>query len=267
MGQHPSVNNLIHVWWSLTGPLAFLPIHAAGLYGSSQSSVPGCKLADYVVSSYTPTLTALIEGSHPKSQSKPKLLAVGLPDKSGLPNVKKEIDILEKHAQGHSFSKLMESDATVEKVVEGMKESNWVHFACHGVQEISDPTKSALLLANNTQLTLLDMSKLSLPHADLAYLSACQTATGVEVLSEEALHLTAGMLSAGYCGVIGTMWSIMDNDAPEIADAVYAHLLKKPNLDSTQAAFALHEAVKKLCDESGEKKSFFSWVPYIHVGL
>jgi CHAT domain-containing protein len=130
-----------HVWWSLTGPLAFLPIHAAGLYGATQSSVLGSKLADYVVSSYTPTLTALIDGYRPRDLHKPKLLAVALPLESGLPCVKKEIDILENHAEHHTFSKLMESDATVQNVVEGMKKSNWVHFACHGVQEISDPTK------------------------------------------------------------------------------------------------------------------------------
>jgi CHAT domain-containing protein len=219
------------------------------------------------VSSYTPTLTALINGSHPKGQAtgQTKLLAVALPLESELPCVKKEIDILEKHAQGHTFSKLMESNATVQNVVEGMKEANWVHFACHGVQGISDPTKSALLLAKEAHLTLLDMTKLSLPHAELAYLSACQTATGVEKLSEEAVHLTAGMLLAGYRGVIGTMWSIMDNDAPTVVDAVYAHLFKESNPDFTQAAFALHEAVKKICDV--EKKSFFSWVPYIHVGI
>ena len=265
-GQNPSTSNLFHVWWSLTGPLAFLPIHAAGLYGTAHSLVSGSKLADYVVSSYIPTLSALLKGSHHRGRltGKPKLLAVALPLESGLPSVKKEIDILEKHARGHTFSKLMESDATVQNVVEGMKESNWVHFACHGVQEISDPTMSALLLAKEARLTLLDMTKLSFPNAELAYLSACQTATGVKELSAEAVHLTAGMLSAGYCGVIGTMWSINDNDAPKVADAVYAHLLKDPNPDVTQAAFALHEAVKKLCDES---TSLFSWVPYIHVGV
>jgi CHAT domain-containing protein len=220
------------------------------------------------VSSYAPTLTALIDASHPQGQAtrQMKLLAVALPLESGLPCVEKEIDILEKHAwaQGHTFSKLIESNATVQNVLEGMKESNWVHFACHGVQGISDPIKSALLLANKAHLTLLDVTKLSLPHAELAYLSACQTATGVENLSEEAVHLTAGMLSAGYRGVIGTMWSIMDNDAPTVADAVYAHLLKESGPDVTQAAFALHEAVKKLCNV---EKSFFSWVPYIHVGI
>ena len=220
-----------------------------------------------MVSSYTPTLTALIDGHRPQAHTKPNLLAVALPLESGLPCVKKEIDTLEKHAQGLNFQKLMESGATVENVVMGMQESNWVHFACHGVQEISDPTKSSLLLAKGANLTLLDMSRLSLPHAGLAYLSACQTATGAEHLSEEAVHLTAGMLSAGYRGVIGTMWSISDDDAPKVADAVYAHLLKDTNPDLTQAAFALHEAVKKLCNESEGKKSFFSWVPYIHVGI
>ena len=56
--------NLLHVWWSLTGPLAFLPIHAAGLYGAAHSLVPGSRLSDYVVSSYIPTLSALLKGSH-----------------------------------------------------------------------------------------------------------------------------------------------------------------------------------------------------------
>jgi CHAT domain-containing protein len=72
---------------------------------------------------------------------------------------------------------------------------------------------------------------------------------------------------AGYRGVVGTMWSIMDDDAPKVADAVYAHLFKESYPDPSQTAFALQEAVKKLCNESEEKKSFLSWVPYIHVGI
>ncbi|KAJ6529941.1 hypothetical protein DFH09DRAFT_934658, partial [Mycena vulgaris] len=41
-------------------------------------------------------------------------------------------------------------------------------------------------------------------------LSACQTARGAKGLQEESVHLAAGMLLAGYRGVIATMWSIMD---------------------------------------------------------
>jgi hypothetical protein len=45
-----------HITWCLTGPLTFLPIHAAGLYDAEDAP----KIFDYVVSSYTPTLSSLL---------------------------------------------------------------------------------------------------------------------------------------------------------------------------------------------------------------
>jgi CHAT domain-containing protein len=101
--------------------------------------------------------------------------------------------------------------------------------------------------------------------AELAFLSACQTATGAKRLPEEAVHLTAGMLLAGYCGVIATMWSIKDNDAPFVADEVYAYLFKDQRLEPKRAAHALHHAVQKLRKDKGVP--FLSWVPFIHVGI
>jgi CHAT domain-containing protein len=116
-------------------------------------------------------------------------------------------------------------------------------------------------------LTLSRIIQLNLPHADFAFLSACQTATGDKKLREESVHLAAGMLVAGYRGVIATMWSIMDNDAPQVAEDVYRHLFKTSPPDSTRAAEALHLAVQNLREGSGRKKSFFHWVPFIHVGV
>jgi CHAT domain-containing protein len=156
-------------------------------------------------------------------------------------------------------------EATVDQVARGMEESNWVHFACHGVQNILNPTESALLLSKDSRLTLSEITKLSLPHAQLAFLSACQTATGDENLVEEAVHLAAGMLLAGYRGVIATMWSIGDHDAPQVADVVYAHLFKSRKPDATQAAHALHVAVEELRQKN--PSSYLSWVPYIHIGI
>jgi hypothetical protein len=64
-------------------------------------------------------------------------------------------------------------------VLMGLPDSeNMDHFACHGIQDRSTPTESALLLAGNSQLTLSTIIQLNLPHADLAFLPACQTATG-----------------------------------------------------------------------------------------
>jgi CHAT domain-containing protein len=248
----------------LTGFLAFLPLHAAGLYGEQEAL--GSKLSDFVVSSYTPTLTALQNGSSPRAVQKHKMLTIALPLESGLPCTRQELDVIEKNIGDFSVTRLLESEATVENVVQAMEECSWVHFACHGVQNISDPTESALVLAGNSKLTLSRITQLSLPHAELAFLSACQTATGAEDLAEEAVYLAAGMLLAGYRGVIATMWSIKDNDAPKIAEDVYAHLFKEFQPDATEAAYALHIAVQKLCGDPKNKKSFFDWVPFIHIG-
>ncbi|KAJ7478913.1 TPR-like protein [Mycena latifolia] len=271
--DHLTLTDLKRIWWCPTGPLAFLPIHAAGLYGQEASF--GSKLSDFFISSYTPSLSALIEGlrAKPESQDGLQLLAVAQPSAFGqnhIPGTIKEIASIEHLAQGVIPLLRLERDmATVESVQNGMRKSRWAHFACHGIQDIFTPTNSALLLAGSSKLALSHIIQLRLPHADLAFLSACQTATGSKSLEDEAVHLTAGMLLAGYRGVIGTMWSIMDNDGPQVATDVYAHLFKTSPPDSTRAAEALHLAVQNLrmSDCAGGTKSFSRWVPFIHVGV
>ncbi|KAJ6585889.1 CHAT domain-containing protein [Mycena capillaripes] len=266
----PSQENQQRIWWCPTGPLSFLPIHAAGLYGNNEFF--GSKLSDFVISSYTPSLTALIHGFRTGSGSKEnfRFLAVAQPSATGqnyLPGTRAELNHIERLIPGDiSFTRLEQNAATVGSVQQGMRDSRWAHFACHGVQQVSNPTESALLLAGSSQLTLSSIIKLSLPDADLAFLSACQTATGAKDLQEESVHLAAGMLLAGYRGVIATMWSIMDEDAPHVAEDVYEHLFKTSPPDPTRAAEALHLAVRKLREESGGTKSLFHWVPFIHVG-
>ncbi|KAJ7115484.1 TPR-like protein, partial [Mycena epipterygia] len=261
--------DLGRIWWCPTGPLAFLPIHAAGLYGENQPF--GSKLSDFLISSYTPSLTALIQGFRPQSESQAdlQLLAVTQPSAYGqdyIPGTQEEIKSIEQHAKGKVPILWLDEDmATIGNVQKGMKDSRWVHFACHGVQSTS-PTESALLLAGSSRLTLSNIIQLSLPNADLAFLSACQTATGSQELQDESVHLAAGMLLAGYRGVIGTMWSIMDNDGPQVAGDVYAHLLEASPPDPTRAAEALHLAIQNLREQPGAKKSFLHWVPYIHFG-
>ncbi|KAJ7467583.1 TPR-like protein [Mycena latifolia] len=271
--MNPSYQDQGRIWWCPTGPLAFLPIHAAGLYGQGVAS--DSKLSDFLISSYTPSLSALIESLRAKQESQDglQLLAVAQPSAFGqnqIPGTMKEIASIEHLAQRVIPVLRLEQDmATVESVQKAMRESQWAHFACHGLQDMSTPTNSALLLAGSSRLTLANIIQLHLPHADLAFLSACQTATGSKHLEDESVHLTAGMLLAGYRGVIGTMWSIMDTDGPQVAGDVYAHLFKTSPPDSTRAAEALHLAVRKLrdSDHAGGAKSFSRWVPFIHVGV
>ncbi|KAJ7434956.1 CHAT domain-containing protein [Mycena latifolia] len=271
--QTPSQQNLQRIWWCPTGPLTFLPIHAAGLYGEEESL--GSKLSDFVISSYAPSLTALIEGFrvNPDSLNGPRLLAVAQPVAEGqsyLPGTTQELNHIEHYAKGKMrVTRLEEDIATIDNVEKGMAESSWVHFACHGLQDSLNPIKSALLLAGQSRLTLSSIIKLSLPQADLAFLSACETAKGAYDLQEESVHLAAGMLLAGYRTVIATMWSIGDNDAVDVAGDVYEHLFKSSPPDSTRAAEALHRAVTNLreSEKKKESKDFAYWVSFIHVGV
>ncbi|KAJ7436030.1 TPR-like protein [Mycena latifolia] len=267
----PPDQDLGRIWWCPTGPLAFLPIHAAGLYGKDRGF--SSKLSDFFISSYTPSLTTLIEGLRPRCESGERLqiLAVAQPAAVGqayIPGTLAEIDCI-RRLTTIPILRLERDLATVDSVQDGMRKCRWAHFACHGVQDFSDPTNSALLLSQSSRLTLSRIIQLSLPDTDLAFLSACQTATGSKTLEDESVHLTAGMLLAGYRGVIGTMWSIRDNDAPKVAGDIYAHLFKTSPPDSTRAAEALHLAIGKLrdLDMAGGTESFSHWVPFIHVGV
>jgi CHAT domain-containing protein len=146
-----------------------------------------------------------------------------------------------------------------------MKDSNWVHLACHGAQRQDEPTKSALILQDG-HLTLEEIIKLDLPRAEFAYLSACQTTTGEEKLSDEAVHIAGGMLLAGYRGVVATMWSIQDDLAPEVADEFYRRIMEgERRPDNRKAAEALHFAVQKLRRRGDVPLT--SWIPFVHLGV
>jgi CHAT domain-containing protein len=83
-----------------------------------------------------------------------------------------------------------------------------LHLACHGIQD-SNPLRSAIVLRDG-KLTVEDIMRLSLPHAVLAFLSACQTAKGDKSAPDQAIHIAASMLFCGFKSVIGTMWYVCD---------------------------------------------------------
>ncbi|KAG8735528.1 hypothetical protein FRC10_010419, partial [Ceratobasidium sp. 414] len=257
-----TTNELPNITWCTTGALNFLPIHAAGDY-----SQPGCTLFDYAISSYTPALSNLLV-SPPESASFSGIVAVGQESTLGfsaLPGTVAELDQILEQARDVRFTRLDGEDATTSTVLAAMDQHEWVHFACHASQNLAEPTKSAFHLHDGA-LDLAAVTQKPLSHAHLAFLSACQTATGDENLPEEAVHLAAGMILAGYRTVVATMWSIDDADAPVIAEGFYAYMLKGGQPSGKNAARALHAAVGRLRAKVGAKE-FGRWVPYIHIGI
>ncbi|KAK0493953.1 CHAT domain-containing protein [Armillaria luteobubalina] len=269
--------NLPRLWWCPTGPLAFLPIHAAGDYHTNER---GTKLSDYVISSYTPTLTILSDKLE-KTRTFKGLLAISQSNTPGMPNLPgtdEELQKIKEQVTKVPVKCLRGEEATPDTVLQGMTTCSWVHMACHATQEKAKSLDSTFHLHPSPsypdgRLPLSHVIGKSFPDADFAYLSACQTATGDESLSEESVHLAAGMLMAGYRGVVATLWSIRDADAPRVADKVYSQLFEDGKPDSGQAAIALHHAVQSLrrdveneCDSLGDSE-FVRWVPFIHVGV
>lgn len=221
-----------------------------------------------MVSSYAPTLSALLDLGPPTPHSASGLLAVGQENTKGLsrlPYTIRELSEIRACTQGIPYLQLDGKNATANAVLAAMEEYSWVHLACHAKQDPSIPTHSQFCL-HDGGLTLETITKRSFKNKGLAFLSACQTATGDSKVPDEALHLAAGMLMAGYPSVIATMWSISDADGPEVARTVYSELIKDGKLDYKGAARALHKAVGGLREKVG-RNSFMRWVPFIHIGV
>lgn len=196
------------------------------------------------------------------------LLAVGQElhgDLGHLPNTVNELVTIKEQAKVTRYLQLDSCDATTDAVLSAMEDHSWVHLACHASQNPTDPVHSAFHLHNGS-LTLETITRRSFKNMGLAFLSACETATGSERLPDEAIHLGAGMMMAGYPTVIATMWSIYDADAPEIAGQVYKELLKEGKMDCRGASRALHKAVSGLREKVGQSL-FKRWVPFIHIGI
>ncbi|EUC62772.1 aromatic di-alanine and TPR containing protein [Rhizoctonia solani AG-3 Rhs1AP] len=257
------VASLPHITWCPTGAASFLPLHAAGDY-----DLPDARVFNYVVSSYTPTLTALLASTPSALISSSQMLAIGqeaTPGHKPLPGTKKELAYVKSHVEKKAgYSQLIDDQATPLTVLNAMEQHDWVHLACHAHQNVYDPTKSGFFLHEGT-LDLAAISRRSFKKKGLAFLSACQTATGDETLPDEAVHLASGMLMAGYSSVIATMWSVVDEDAPFVADKVYSQLMVHGKLGNGEAGKALHNAVAGLRTKVGEQE-FGRWVPYIHIG-
>ncbi|KAF7358090.1 CHAT domain-containing protein [Mycena venus] len=85
--------NPLRLWWCPTGSFSFLPIHAAGIYDEHSM---GESVTDYVISSYTPTLEALLAPSfHPFAANSPArvtpIIQPNTPDSSSLPYTEDEL--------------------------------------------------------------------------------------------------------------------------------------------------------------------------------
>jgi CHAT domain-containing protein len=125
-------------------------------------------------------------------------------------NIRKELECVESIATTKQFGHTVESipsAATVARVTNRIKPTNFVHLACHGVQDPTDALESGFYLRDG-MLTISKLMDLKLDQPWFAYLSACETAKGDAEQPDQVMHLAAAMLFAGFKSVVATMWSV-----------------------------------------------------------
>jgi CHAT domain-containing protein len=193
-----------------------VPVHAASFYDNGG----GKGISDYVVSSYTHSLTALLRAQQtavPLKREELKALIVTEPNAPGLqtlPSIVAEVEAISKSIPSECVLSASESTAkehnvtrTIHEVLGLFHRAAVVHFACHGQQDPHNPLKSGFCLRDG-KLTVGKIMQQQSPSAFFAFLSACETAKGDRSQPDQSVHLAAAMLFAGFRSIVGTMWYV-----------------------------------------------------------
>jgi CHAT domain-containing protein len=202
------------LYWCPTGIFGRLPLHAAGVYQGSQK----ISCSDYVVSTYTPTLTSLLRAQKQTQSLLRRDISMTLvaekqpkePNLSLIPQVDIELEQLSIIAESNQVQIVHQITGftLVDTVSTAIQAANIIHLACHGVQDSKDATQSGFCLGDG-RLTIEYLMDMHVPNSFLAFLSACETAKGDAAQPDQVMHLAAAMLFCGFKSVIATMWYVL----------------------------------------------------------
>ena len=104
-----------------------------------------------------------------------------------------------------------------------------IHLAVHAFADATFPDRAALVLLSDPTadedgfLQASEIAQLRL-NADLAVLSACDTAVGALTGQEGIANLSRAFLLAGARTVVSTLWEVDDSSSLFLMRRFYAHL-------------------------------------------
>jgi CHAT domain-containing protein len=143
-----------------------------------------------------------------------------------------------------------------------------VHFATHVFVDSKHPELSGIVLSMtdpkgvriNGLMSLPDIYSLELS-AELAVLSACQTALGKDVKGEGLVGLTHSFISAGAKSVVASLWKVDDRATAALMAEFYRGMLQK---GMTPAA-ALRSAKLTMMREKQWSEPYY-WAGFVLQG-
>jgi hypothetical protein len=251
------------MWWCPSGLLSFLPLHAAGHHGTRSEAVPRTVM-DRVVSSYVPTVRVLVHARRAPARASGRT-AIGrtlvvAPGTMGVPGTADEAAMVGDLAAAEVIGG---AAATPKAVLAALGEYGRVHFACHALSDLDDPSAGYLELHDQQRLAVSEVAARRLEAAELAFLSACSTYRGGPALADEAVHLGSAFQMAGYRHVIATLWPALDTPPTvRITRKVYQGITGPAG--AAAAASALHQATRYERDRAPGAPSM--WAAHVHSG-
>jgi hypothetical protein len=235
------------------GALHFLPFEAL-------QDRNGKYLIEKYVVSYAPSISVLKYCKQKNTGRKTRLAAFGDP-LGDLAFAKAEVNGLRDLFPESSV--FTGPEVTLKKVLSNTKDSDVVHFACHGVFNADSPFDSALLLhgPNGTAQPLTVSRILGMQMKPyLVTLSACDTGLARISGGDELLGLVRGFFVAGSPSLATTLWPIDDKSTSLLMRRFYENLMMK-NMNKAEA---LRDAKLNLI-HAGHESPYY-WAAFILQG-
>lgn len=161
-------------------------------------------------------------------------------------------------------------DASEDRFKTEAGEAGILHFATHGILNDADPMYSHLVLAQGSKnedglLEAWELMQLDL-NADLAVLSACETARGRYGAGEGVIGLTWALFVAGVPSTVVSQWQVESASTRDLMLSFYRVLKEQPAGRPAQTmAEALRRAALKLM-RSSETSHPFYWAGFVLIG-
>ncbi|HYM60698.1 MAG TPA: CHAT domain-containing protein [Thermoanaerobaculia bacterium] len=191
-------------------------------------------------------------------------------DFGALPDAEREVErIAGLYGAGHS-AVFAGANAVEGRVKREIGSYRIIHFATHGVIDDRNPMYSYLLLSrsgpNDPEDGLLEareMMQLDL-HADLAVLSACDTARGTVDAGEGLIGMTWALFVAGCPSTIASQWKVDSQATASLMIAFYRAWLGKKHNAFAKAA-ALRQARLEMIKDRRYRHPYY-WSAFVLVG-
>jgi CHAT domain-containing protein/Tfp pilus assembly protein PilF len=242
--------------------------------------------------SYAPSLTVLREmkAERARRQADPAaftLLALGNPAigqetighatltlRGGkldpLPEAEQEVKALGQLYSAERSKVYIGAEASEDRVKAEAGQARILHFATHGTLNNASPMYSYLALARGDKnedglLEAWELMQMDL-HADLAVLSACETARGRYGAGEGVIGLTWALFIAGVPSTVVSQWKVESASARDLM-LNFHHQLRAPATAKAKVtmAEALRQAALKVM-KNPETSHPFYWAGFVLVG-